>query len=84
MKKWMVFVWSTLVCMAYSTQKKADYTPENQAIFDTYVQAMQGKEHLPLGDLLVETAKFFKDFYLRGMIVCLIFKHHKPVIFFSV
>lgn len=61
MKKWMVFVWSTLVCMACSAQEKADYTPEDRAIFDTYVQAMQGKEHLPLGDLLVETAKFFKD-----------------------
>ena len=52
---------STLVCMACSAQEKADYTPEDRAIFDTYVQAMQGKEHLPLGDLLVETAKFFKD-----------------------
>ena len=34
MKKWMVFVWSTLVCMACSAQEKADYTPEDRAIFD--------------------------------------------------
>ena len=57
MKKWMVFVWSTLVCMACSAQEKADYTPEDRAIFDTYVQAMQGKEHLPLGDLLAPSVE---------------------------
>ncbi len=59
MKKGIVFLWGMLMSISCYGEEKADYTSEDRMIFDTYVQAMQGKENLPTGDLIVETARFF-------------------------
>jgi hypothetical protein len=40
---------------------RVEYTDENRKIFDRYVQAMEGKKHLALGDLIIETARFFME-----------------------
>ncbi|MDR3267585.1 MAG: DUF1460 domain-containing protein [Tannerella sp.] len=37
----------------------ADYTAEDQVIFDRYLHAMETKKTLPLGELVIETARFF-------------------------
>ncbi|MDR0843585.1 MAG: DUF1460 domain-containing protein [Tannerella sp.] len=36
-------------------------TDEDRLVFDRYIQAMSSKKNLPLGDLIVETARFFSD-----------------------
>ena len=40
---------------------KVEYTADDRKIFDRYMQAMESKKHLPLGDLIIETARFFME-----------------------
>ena len=40
---------------------KVEYTDDDRKIFDRYMQAMESKKHLPLGDLIIETARFFME-----------------------
>ena len=38
---------------------RIEYTEEDLIIFERYVQAMESKKHLALGELIIETARFF-------------------------
>ena len=60
----------TLVCLSAQPEKvlastlqdnRIEYTDDDRKIFDRYVQAMEGKKYLPLGDLIIETARFFME-----------------------
>lgn len=59
MKKGIVLLCCVLLSISCHAEEKADYLPQDREIFDAYVEAMQGKEKMPLGDLIVETARFF-------------------------
>jgi hypothetical protein len=40
---------------------RIEYTDADRQIFDRYMQAMEGKKHLAMGELIIETAKFFME-----------------------
>ena len=40
---------------------RIEYTEEDLRILERYAQAMEGKKNLPLGDLIIETARFFME-----------------------
>ena len=40
---------------------RIEYTEEDRIIFERYVQAMNGKKQLALGELIIETARFFME-----------------------
>jgi len=40
---------------------RIEYTEEDRLIFDRYVQVMESKKHLALGELIIETARFFME-----------------------
>ena len=40
---------------------RIEYTEEDRIIFDRYVQVMESKKHLALGELIIETALFFME-----------------------
>ena len=61
--KWLstclMLLW-TLALNAQQTERIAYYTAEDQAIFQRYMEKMEPKRSLPMGELMIQTALFFE------------------------
>ncbi|MDR3193788.1 MAG: DUF1460 domain-containing protein [Tannerella sp.] len=54
----------TVACKGQAPQPAdftPDFTPEDRALFERYLQATETKATLPSGDLIIETARFFME-----------------------
>jgi len=58
---WYGFVHTAIASSFTLLEDRIDYTAGDRQIFDRYVKAMDGKKDLTMGELIIETAKFFME-----------------------